>query len=118
MSTRPMTQEELDTIQERVDDMWETDANFVAAYAREDVPALLAEVERLRARLTVDDAMVERAARAFYEDPTPGVDVSLCTDWDRLIKASPDVADKYRAAVRAALDAALDAANNYRQEGA
>lgn len=60
-----------------------------------------------RALTTVDDAMVERAARAFYEDPTPGVDASLRTDWDRLAKASPDVADKYRRSMTAALDAAL-----------
>ena len=66
MSTNnPMTQEQLDAIQERVDDMWETDANFVAAYAREDVPALLAEVERLRALTTVDDEAVESAAMSF-----------------------------------------------------
>ena len=40
------------------------DAQFIA-HAREDVPALLAEVERLRARLTVDDDMVERATHAI-----------------------------------------------------
>lgn len=122
MSTRPMTQEQLDAIQARVDgatdgpwspwldqdgqphmqgrlmvgvtagvipdgDTWvegpdvnnpvaETytpeDRTFIA-HAREDVPALLAEVERLRARLTVDDAMVKRGAFALArrraEDP-------------------------------------------------
>ena len=41
-----------------------SDAVFIAE-AREDVPALLAEVERLRALTTVDDAMVERAARSM-----------------------------------------------------
>lgn len=66
MNNNPMTQERLDAIQERVDDMWETDANFVAAYAREDVPALLAEVARLRALTTVDDNMVEQALRQSY----------------------------------------------------
>lgn len=81
------------------------DAEFIA-HAREDMPALLAEVERLRALTTVDDAMVERGSRAFYEYPTPGVDASLRTDWDGLTKASPDVADNYRAHVRAVLDAA------------
>lgn len=40
------------------------DAEFIYR-AREDVPALLAEVERLRALTTVDDAMVERAAMSF-----------------------------------------------------
>lgn len=60
-----------------------------------------------RALTTVDDAMVERALRAFYECPTPGVDASLRTDWDRLVAASPDVADNYRRGMTAALDAAL-----------
>ena len=41
-----------------------SDAVFIAE-AREDIPALLAEVERLRALITVDEAMVERAKRAF-----------------------------------------------------
>lgn len=97
----PMTQEQLDAIQRRVDSAtsgpWgcygdgahevfnageysdgdpgeviaavidkRSDAVFIAE-AREDVPALLAEVERLRARLTVDDDMVERAARAALD---------------------------------------------------
>ena len=79
----------------------------LAVNAPQDLADLLAEVERLRARLTVDDDMVERAARAFYECPTPGVDASLRPNWDRLTKASPDVADKYRDGMTAALDAAL-----------
>lgn len=74
---------------------------------RNVIVELLAEVKRLRARLTVDKDMVERAARAFYEYPTPGVDVSLRTDWDRLTKASPDVADNYRSGMTAALNAVL-----------
>lgn len=77
------------------------------AHAPQDLTDLLAEVERLRARLTVDGGMAERAARAFYEYPTPGVDASLRTGWDRLTKASPDVADKYRRSMTAALDAVL-----------
>lgn len=40
------------------------DRTFIA-HAREDVPALLAEVERRGALTTVDDAMVERAARGI-----------------------------------------------------
>lgn len=36
------------------------------AHAPEYIAYLLAEVERLRARLTVDDEMVERAAKALY----------------------------------------------------
>jgi len=64
MSTRPMTQEQLDAIQGRVD---------CGTPTTEDVSNLLAEVERLRARLTVDDAMVKRGAFALArrraEDP-------------------------------------------------
>lgn len=40
---------------------WE-DAEFIA-HAREDVPALLAEVERLRTRAALADAMIDRVAR-------------------------------------------------------
>lgn len=42
-----------------------SDAVFIAE-AREDIPALLAEVERLRALITVDEDMVERAAETLY----------------------------------------------------
>ena len=41
-----------------------SDAEFIA-HARTDVPALLAEVDRLRALTTVDDDMVERVTRAI-----------------------------------------------------
>lgn len=140
-ANEPMTQEQLDAIQEReakattgpwgvdgpaqcgpedslsvypvkgggalayMQPLWD-DAQFIA-HAREDIPALLAEVDRLRALTTVTNEMIERGARAFYEYPTPGLDASLRTDWDRLTKASPDVADNYRAHTRATLDAAL-----------
>jgi len=47
-------------------------AEFIA-HAREDIPALLAEVKRLRALTIVDDGMVERAAftlaRRFEKHP-------------------------------------------------
>ena len=75
------------------------------AHAPQDLTALLAEVERLRARPAVTEDMVERAARAFYEHLAPGVDVSLRPSWDKLVEASPDIADAYRAGVRAALNA-------------
>lgn len=74
---------------------WE-DAEFIA-HAREDVPALLAEVERLRALTTVDDDMVERAVEAHRE---------TFNAWP--VKRSPE--DSYHrrvAAMRAALNAAL-----------
>lgn len=78
------------------------------AHAPQDLTALLAEVERLRALTTVDDDMVERAARAFYEYLAPGVDVSLRPNWGKLAAASPDIADSYRAGVRAALEAVFN----------
>ena len=78
------------------------DAEFIA-HARTDIRALLADNERLRARLTVDDAMIERGARAFYEHQ-----FGFRPNWDRLTKASPDVADKYRRHMTAALNAALN----------
>lgn len=40
----------------------EADAEFIA-HARQDVPALLAEVEALRPRAALADAMIERVAR-------------------------------------------------------
>lgn len=76
----PMTQEQLNAIQERVDAVqadppdedWSYGAGIAwvpfCEHAREDIPALLAEVKRLRALTTVDDAMVERAARALADD--------------------------------------------------
>lgn len=149
MSTNePMTQEQLDAIQARVDgatngpwgcygdgahevfdageygdgDRGEvvaavidrlSDAVFIA-HAREDIPALLAEVQRLRHFESImswrygdttdgrtREDMMERAARASY-----GAKL-----WDRLIEAGPGVAQgrlsAHRAMIRAVLDAAL-----------
>lgn len=74
-------------------------ARFIAN-AREDVPALLAEVERLRARPVVDDDMVERAARAMYEkNGVPGA-----VFWDN---ESAAIRRTYRRMAISALDAAL-----------
>ena len=61
----PMTQERLDAIRELVESMWNMDPHFLAACAHEHFPVMLAEVERLRARLIVDEDMVERAARSM-----------------------------------------------------
>lgn len=77
------------------------------AHAPQDLADLLAEVARLRALTTVDDDMVERAARAYFEDPIPSVDASLRPKWDPLVAAYPGVADNYRRHMRAALDVAL-----------
>ena len=41
------------------------DGEFIA-HAREDVPALVAEVERLRSQLAITDEMVERHRKATY----------------------------------------------------
>lgn len=136
MSTNePMTQERLDAIRARLSDVgaiwkyaptptgdgevitvgqegsiaWGIDIDSAAliAHAPEDLADLLAEVKRLRALTTVDDDMVERAARAYFEDPIPSVDASLRPKWDRLVAAYPGVADNYRRHMRAALDVAL-----------
>lgn len=82
-----------------------SDAVFIAE-AREDIPALLAEVKRLRALTTVDEDMVERAARASYGPVA----------WGRLLEAGDDPTSiaatqisVHRAMTRAVLDAALSA---------
>lgn len=76
------------------------DADLIA-HAPEDLADLLAEVKRLRALTTVDDAMVERAARALYLRES---DWSSEAKWDRL----PEFArESWRKTARAALDAAL-----------
>lgn len=117
MSTKdPMTQEQLDAIQARADAIRArvdaiTGSGLRCSYPWPDptderIKELEKENAELRNRLTVDDAMVERAALAFYEYPTPGVDVSLTPGWDRLTASSPDIAAAYRNRIRAALDAA------------
>lgn len=112
MSTNdPMTEKELDAIQVRADSVTTlrtasfNDWQELALHLSEDVDALIAEVERLQARPAVTDDMVERAARAFYEYLVPGVDALLRPKWDKLVAASPDVANHYRGGVRAALNA-------------
>lgn len=74
-----------------------SDAEFIA-HARTDIPVLLAEVERLRARPTVDDAMVERAMRAA-ESAEPH---TVLTDKGPRIEVFSKK-DKFRAALDAAL---------------
>lgn len=60
--------------------MADADAEFIAS-AREDVPALVAEVERLRGLLEITDAMVERARVAYvaahYGQVRRGVDADF-----------------------------------------
>lgn len=73
------------------------DAEFIA-HAREDIPALLAEVARLREALTITDEMVERGAVALFRASTD-------EDWE----TGPDESerDEWRAQARVALEAAM-----------
>lgn len=97
MSTNdPMTQERLDAIQERVG---------CGTPATDDVSALLAEVERLRARLTVDDPMMERATRAFGAATAQVSSVPLGMSEDTFMDS---VGLQHLHAIRAALDIALN----------
>ena len=129
MKHEPMTQERLEAIRARLADVgaiwkyaatptgdgevitvgqegsiaWGIDIDSAAliAHAPEDLADLLAEVKRLRALTTVDDDMVERAARALYLRES---DWSSEAKWDRL----PEFArESWRKTARAALDAAL-----------
>ena len=129
MKNEPMTQERLEAIRARLADVgaiwkyaatptgdgevitvgqegpiaWGIDIDSAAliAHAPQDLADLLAEVKRLRALTTVDDAMVERAARALYLRES---DWSSEAKWDRL----PEFArESWRKTARAALDAAL-----------
>lgn len=76
-TTNPMTRVQLDEIRERLSARGvkngERDMRAEQSFAREapqDITNLLAEVERLRARLTVDEDMVERVARELaYMEP-------------------------------------------------
>lgn len=134
MKHTPMTQEQLDAIQGRVNDatkgrwdyaitgkldawdgnraapvidfgkIYPEDAEFII-HAREDVPALLAEVERLRALTVVDDAMVERAKRAFGAATAQVSSIPLGMSEDMFIDS---VGLQHQHAIRAALDAALN----------
>lgn len=112
-ANEPMTQGRLDAIQERLDAVESDPPDEDWAYgsgvawvpfcehAREDVPALLAEVERLRALTTVDDDMVVRVARALHAAGEALGELS----WDD----EPEMSRRgYRRLVRAMLDAALD----------
>jgi hypothetical protein len=50
--------------------------------------------------MNVSDEVIEAATKAFYNDP------SGLTSWDRTVKVSPTMADRYRAAMARALEAA------------
>ena len=128
MKHEPMTQERLEAIRARLADVgalwkyaatptgdgevitvgqegpiaWGIDIDSAAliAHAPQDLADLLAEVKRLRALTTVDDAMVERAARVLY---LREIAWSSKAEWDRL----PDpVKRMWRLKAEAVLDAA------------
>ena len=135
MKHEPMTQERLEAIRARLADVgaiwkyaatptgdgevitvgqegpiaWGIDIDSAAliAHAPQDLADLLAEVKRLRARLTVDDDMVERAARGYYDRSVKGLDESHYMQWDQLARARPGGAQRYRDLARAVLEAAL-----------
>ena len=75
----------------------EVDAEFIT-HAYTDVPALLAEVERLRTNPTVTDDMVERAARAMSSIISCG-----SGPWESLSEVTRDI---WLQTSRAALNAA------------
>ena len=113
-TNNPMTQEQLDAIQGRADSVTTLrrampgDWQRLALHLSEDADTLIAEVERLRALTTVDDAMVERAARAYFEYEKPGEFAAHPMSWDRLATTCPSIADTYRDRFRAVLEAALN----------
>ena len=59
----------------------DADGQFIA-HAREDIPVLLAEVERLRAQLTITDEMVKRGALAMHR-------ITCDTNWHECSHAGP-----------------------------
>lgn len=130
MKHEPMTQERLEAIRARLADVgaiwkyaatptgdgevitvgqegpiaWGIDIDSAAliAHAPQDLADLLAEVKRLRALLTVDDAMVERAARVLY---LREIAWSSKAEWDHL----PDPVKKmWHLKAGAVLDAVHD----------
>ena len=130
MKHEPMTQERLEAIRARLADVgaiwkyaatptgdgevitvgqegpiaWGIDIDSAAliAHAPQDLADLLAEVKRLRALTTVDEAMVERAARVLY---LREIAWSSKAEWDHL----PDPVKKmWHLKAGAVLDAVHD----------
>lgn len=115
MSTNElMTREQLDAIKTRAGKATTLqlavpgDTNRIALYHSDDVDTLIAEVERLRALTTVDDAMVERVARAYYDRSVKGLDESYYMQWDQLARARPGGAQRYRDLASVVLNAAFN----------
>ena len=132
MKHEPMTQERLEAIRARLADVgaiwkyaatptgdgevitvgqegpiaWGIDIDSAAliAHAPQDLTDLLAEVKRLRALTTVDDAMVKRAKRAFGAAAAQVSSIPLGMSEHMFIDS---VGLQHQHAIRAALDAAL-----------
>lgn len=111
MSTsKPMTQEQLDAIRGTAEVVTTlrtasfNDWQELALNLSECVDDLLAEVKRLRALTTVDDAMMERATRAFGAATAQVSSVPLGMSGDTFMDS---VGLQHLHAIRAALDAAL-----------
>ena len=102
MSYEPITQERLAEAHAALDDDM---SQWGSEYGLE----LIAEVERLRARLTVDDAMVERATRAFGAATAQVSSVPLGMSEDIFMDS---VGLQHLHAIRAVLDAALGTGEN------
>ena len=140
MKHEPMTQERLEAIRARLADVgaiwkyaatptgdgevitvgqegpiaWGSDSDSAAliAHAPQDLTDLLAEVERLRALLTVDEDMVERAAGTLFKqdflERNPWADDARAQhSLDQVRVSTPKAWGQYLQVVRAALDAAL-----------
>ena len=140
MKHEPMTQERLEAIRARLADVgaiwkyaatptgdgevitvgqegpiaWGIDIDSAAliAHAPQDLTDLLAEVERLRALLTVDEDMVERAAGTLFKqdflERNPWADDARAQhSLDQVRVSTPKAWGQYLQVVRAALDAAL-----------
>lgn len=100
----------------------EPTAQFIA-HAREDIPALLAEVDRLRALTAVTEDMVERAVLAYRRhsevmNPREAGEYAACSEcgwafgWRDRLTDPPGAQRLHDHAIRAALEAALNPKEN------
>lgn len=85
----------------------DAEAETLRALARESATTVSNYALDALTPLDTDDA-IERGARALYERPTPALEPSQRTSWDRVVTLSPFyTAEAYRNHARAVLDAAL-----------
>ena len=118
MSTNnPMTPKQLDAIRERVDVMTVNDSRCSYPWpdpTNERIKELEKENTELRKRLTVDDAMVERAAGTLFKqdflERNPWADDARAQHSLEQVRVStPKAWGQHLQVARAALDAALSA---------